>query len=103
MIGNSLTEINITSPTGAREILSQTGRKPNSGLCFNQYKMQPLIYKQRIQRWGFRKSMLASLIFHGVVIFGVSFVVIQQPWEFNEETIVNIKFANGEFDMQGSL
>jgi TonB family protein len=64
--------------------------------------MQPLIYKQRIQRWGFRKSMLASLMFHGVVIFGISFVVIQQPWEFNEETIVNIKFANGEFDMQGS-
>jgi len=64
--------------------------------------MQPLIYKQRIQRWGFRKSMLASLIFHGVVIFGISFVVIQQPWEFNEATIVNIKFANGEFDMQGS-
>ena len=64
--------------------------------------MQPLIYKQRIQRWGFRKSMLASLMFHGVVIFGISFVVIQQPWQFNEETIVNIKFANEEFDMQGS-
>ena len=64
--------------------------------------MQPLIYKQRIQRWGFRKSMLASIIFHGLVIFGISFVVIQQPWEFKEEAIVNIKFANGEFDMQGS-
>ena len=64
--------------------------------------MQPLIYKQRIQRWGFRKSMLVSLMFHGVVIFGISFVVIQQSWEFNEEAIVNIKFADGEFDMQGS-
>ena len=64
--------------------------------------MQPLIYKQRIQRWGFRKSMLVSLIFHGVVIFGISFVVIQQPWKLNEEAIVNIKFADGEFDMQGS-
>ena len=64
--------------------------------------MQPLIYKQRIQRWGFRKSMLVSLIFHGVIIFGISFVVIQQPWKLNEETIVNIKFADGEFDMQGS-
>ena len=64
--------------------------------------MQPLIYKQRIQRWGFRKSMLVSLMFHGIVIFGISFVVIQQPWEFNEEVIVNIKFADGEFDMQGS-
>ena len=64
--------------------------------------MQPLIYKQRIQRWGFRKSMLASLMFHGVVIFGISFVVIHQPWEFNKEAIVNIKFADGEFDMQGS-
>ena len=64
--------------------------------------MQPLIYKQRIQRWGVRKSMLASLMFHGVVIFGISFVVIQQPWEFNKEAIVNIKFADGEFDMQGS-
>ena len=63
--------------------------------------MQPLIYKQRIQRWGFRQSMLASLMFHGVVIFGISFVVIQQPWEFNKEAIVNIKFADGEFDMQG--
>ena len=63
--------------------------------------MQPLIYKQRIQRWGFRKSMLVSLIFHGVVIFGISFVVIQQPWKLNEEAIVNIKFADGEFDMQG--
>ena len=64
--------------------------------------MQPLIYKQRIQRWGFRKSMFASLIFHGLVIFGISFVVIQQPWELKEEAIVNIKFATGEFDMQGS-
>jgi len=64
--------------------------------------MQPLIYKQRIQRWGFRKSMLASLIFHGVVIFGISFVVIKKPWDFNKEAIVNIKFANEEFDMQGS-
>ena len=64
--------------------------------------MQPLIYKQRIQRWGFRKSIFASLIFHGVIIFGISFVVIQQPWEFKEESIVNIKFADGEFDMQGS-
>src|SRR5210317_308351 len=32
MIGNSLTEINITSPTGAREILSQTGRSPIQAL-----------------------------------------------------------------------
>lgn len=65
--------------------------------------MQPLIYKQRIQRWGFKKSMLASLTFHGVVIFGISFVAIKQPWEFNEEAIVNIKFADGEFDMKGSF
>ena len=65
--------------------------------------MQPLIYKQRIQRWGFKKSMLASLMFHGVVIFGISFVAIKQPWEFNEEAIVNIKFADGEFDMKGSF
>ena len=64
--------------------------------------MQPLIYKERIKRWGFKQSMLVSLIFHGVVIFGISFVVIQQPWEFNEEVIVNIRFANEEFDMQGS-
>ena len=64
--------------------------------------MQSLIYKGRIQRWGFKQSMFVSLIFHGVVIFGISFVVIQQPWEFNEEVIVNIRFANGEFDMPGS-
>ena len=64
--------------------------------------MQPLIYKERIQRWGFKQSMFVSLIFHGVLIFGISFVVMQQPWEFNEEVIVNIRFANEEFDMQGS-
>ena len=64
--------------------------------------MQPLIYKERVQRWGFKQSMLTSLIFHGIVIFGISFVVIQQPWEFNEEAIVNIRFANEEFDMQGN-
>ena len=64
--------------------------------------MQPLIYKERVQRWGFKQSMLTSLIFHGIVIFGISFVVIQQPWEFNKEAIVNIRFANKEFDMQGS-
>ena len=64
--------------------------------------MQPLIYKERVQRWGFKQSMLTSLIFHGIVIFGISFVVIQQPWKFNEEAIVNIRFANEEFDMQGS-
>ena len=63
--------------------------------------MQPLIYKERVQRWGFKQSMLTSLIFHGIVIFGISFVVIQQPWKFNEEAIVNIRFANKEFDMQG--
>ena len=65
--------------------------------------MQPLIYKERIQRWGFKQSMFVSLIFHGIVIFGISFVVMQQPWEFNEEVIVNIRFANEEFDMQGSF
>ena len=64
--------------------------------------MQPLIYKERVQRWGFKQSMLTSLIFHGIVIFGISFVVIQQPWEFNEDAIVNIRFANEEFDMQGN-
>ena len=32
MIGNHLTEINITSPTGAREILSQTGQNPIQAL-----------------------------------------------------------------------
>tara|TARA_Y100001936_G_scaffold252109_1_gene310542 strand:+ start:985 stop:1602 length:618 start_codon:yes stop_codon:yes gene_type:complete len=64
--------------------------------------MQPLIYKERIQRWGFKQSMLVSLMFHGVVIFGVSFVVIQQSWEFNEEAIINIRLADGEFDMKGS-
>ena len=63
--------------------------------------MQPLIYKERVQRWGFKQSMFTSLIFHGMVIFGISFVVIQQPWKFNEEAIVNIRFANEEFDMQG--
>ncbi len=63
--------------------------------------MQPLIYKERIQRWGFRKSLLASLGFHCLVLFGISFVVIQQPWQFQEETIVNVKFANSAFDMQG--
>ena len=64
--------------------------------------MQPLIYKERVQRWGFKQSMFTSLIFHGIVMFGISFVVIQQPWEFNEEAIVNIRFANDEYDMQGN-
>jgi glutathione synthase len=32
MIGNYLTEINITSPTGAREILAQTGKNPIKAL-----------------------------------------------------------------------
>lgn len=63
--------------------------------------MQPLIYKQRTQRWGFRKSFLVSVGFHCFVLFGISFVVIQQPWQFQEETIVNVKFANAEFDMKG--
>ena len=39
--------------------------------------------------------MLASLMFHGVVILESSFVAINQPWEFNERAIVNIKFADG--------
>jgi TonB family protein len=63
--------------------------------------VQPLIYKQRIHRWGFRKSLFASLGFHVFVLFGISFVVIQQPWKFQEETIVNVKFANSAFDMTG--
>ena len=63
--------------------------------------MQPLIYKQRTQRWGFRKSFLVSVGFHCFVLFGISFVVIQQPWQFQEETIVNVKFANAAFDMKG--
>jgi len=32
MIGNHLTEINITSPTGAREILTQTQQNPIQAL-----------------------------------------------------------------------
>tara|TARA_B100000945_G_C20415890_1_gene615105 strand:+ start:2083 stop:2700 length:618 start_codon:yes stop_codon:yes gene_type:complete len=64
--------------------------------------MQPLIYKERIQRWGFKQSIFASLVFHGVMIFGVSFVVINESWEFKKEAVVNIKFATEEFDKQGS-
>jgi len=63
--------------------------------------MQPLIYKQRMQRWGFRKSFFVSIGFHCFVLFGISFAVIQQPWQFQEETIVNVKFANAAFDMKG--
>ena len=63
--------------------------------------MQPLIYKQRMHRWGFRKSFFVSLGFHGLVLFGISFAVIQQPWQFQEETIVNVMFANSAFDMKG--
>ncbi|MDB9790508.1 TonB family protein [Gammaproteobacteria bacterium] len=63
--------------------------------------MQPLIYKQRIHRWGFRKSFFVSLGFHVFILFSISFAVIQQPWKFQEETIVNIKFANSAFDMAG--
>ena len=63
--------------------------------------MQPLIYKQRMQRWGFRKSFFVSVGFHCFVLFGISFAVIQQPWQFQEETIVNVKFANAAFDMKG--
>jgi len=63
--------------------------------------MQPLIYKQRAKRWDFKRSMLASLTFHAFVLFGVSFVAIQQPWNLDEAAIVNIKFANSAFDMNG--
>ena len=63
--------------------------------------MQPLIYKQRMHRWGFGKSFFVSLGFHGLVLFGISFAVIQQPWQFQEETIVNVMFANSAFDMKG--
>ena len=63
--------------------------------------MQPLIYKQRMQRWGFRKSFFVSVGFHCFILFGISFAVIQQPWQFQEETIVNVKFANAAFDMKG--
>ena len=63
--------------------------------------MQPLIYKQRMRRWGFRKSFFVSIGFHCFVLFGISFAVIQQPWQFQEETIVNVKFANAAFDMKG--
>ena len=63
--------------------------------------MQPLIYKQRMHRWGFGKSFFVSLGFHVLVLFGISFAVIQQPWQFQEETIVNVMFANSAFDMKG--
>ena len=31
----------------------------------------------------------------------MSFVIIQQPWKFQEETIVNVRFADSAFDMKG--
>tara|TARA_B100000953_G_scaffold55155_2_gene43038 strand:- start:1307 stop:1516 length:210 start_codon:yes stop_codon:yes gene_type:complete len=65
--------------------------------------MQPLIYKERIQRWGLRKSMLVSIALHSVVLFGISFVVIQSPWKLNEATIVNIKFADADFDAKRTI
>ena len=45
--------------------------------------------------------MLVSIALHSVVLFGISFVVIQSPWKLNEATIVNIKFADADFDAKG--
>ena len=62
-----------------------------------------MLKKESFRRWDFSKAFITSLMIHAILIFGLGFTLFQIQERFDPQRVVNVKFANANFDSLGNL
>ena len=62
-----------------------------------------MLKRKSFRRWDFSKAFITSLMIHAILIFGLGFTLFQIQERFDPQRVVNVKFANANFDSLGSL
>ena len=65
--------------------------------------MTRMLKKEFFRRWDFSKAFITSLMIHAILIFGLGFTLFQIQERFDPQRVVNVKFANANFDSLGNL
>ncbi len=62
-----------------------------------------MLKRESFRRWDFSKACITSLMIHAILIFGLGFTLFQIQERFDPQRVVNVKFANANFDSLGNL
>ena len=62
-----------------------------------------MLKRESLRRWDFSKAFITSLMIHAILIFGLGFTLFQIQERFDPQRVVNVKFANANFDSLGNL
>lgn len=62
-----------------------------------------MLKRVSFRRWDFSKAFITSLMIHAILIFGLGFTLFQIQERFDPQRVVNVKFANANFDSLGNL
>ena len=65
--------------------------------------MTRMLNRESLRRWDFSKAFITSLMIHAILIFGLGFTLFQIQERFDPQRVVNVKFANANFDSLGNL
>ena len=65
--------------------------------------MKRMLKRESFRRWDFSKAFITSLMIHAILIFGLGFTLFQIQERFDPQRVVNVKFANANFDSLGNL
>ena len=65
--------------------------------------MTRMLKRDSLRRWDFSKAFITSLMIHAILIFGLGFTLFQIQERFDPQRVVNVKFANANFDSLGNL
>ena len=65
--------------------------------------MTRMLKRESLRRWDFSKAFITSLKIHAILIFGLGFTLFQIQERFDPQRVVNVKFANANFDSLGNL
>ena len=65
--------------------------------------MTRMLKRESLRRWDFSKAFITSLMIHAILIFGLGFTLFQIQERFDPQRVVNVKFANANFDSLGNL
>ena len=65
--------------------------------------MTKMLKRESFRRRDFSKAFITSLMIHAILIFGLGFTFFQIQERFDPQRVVNVKFANANFDSLGNL
>ncbi len=65
--------------------------------------MTKMLKRESFRRWDFSKAFITSLMIHAILIFGLGFTLFQIQERFDPQRVVNVKFANANYDSLGNL